>query len=123
MGLIKDAEQAMTVTGTSRYMAPEVFENRPYGSAADIYSLGVVLIEIWFGKLPSTLKASAEPLRDQLTVLKWSEDTVEDKHPGKLWTAVTMTCCDKEELNRPTAKGVLKQMKDWDNDVKFYTNV
>lgn len=32
-----------TKTGTYKYMAPEVYKNEPYGSAADIYSLGLVM--------------------------------------------------------------------------------
>ena len=32
-----------TKTGTYKYMAPEVYNNQPYGSAVDIYSLGLVL--------------------------------------------------------------------------------
>ena len=32
-----------TKAGTSKYMAPEVYNNQPYGTSADIYSLGLVL--------------------------------------------------------------------------------
>lgn len=32
-----------TVIGTPFYLAPEIWDNHPYGYAADIYSLGVVL--------------------------------------------------------------------------------
>lgn len=32
-----------TQTGTYSYMAPEVYHNKPYGSSADIYSLGLVM--------------------------------------------------------------------------------
>lgn len=32
-----------TVIGTFKYMAPEVYSNKPYGAGADIYSLGLVL--------------------------------------------------------------------------------
>ena len=32
-----------TKVGTYKYMAPEVYNNRPYGSGADLYSLGLVL--------------------------------------------------------------------------------
>ena len=32
-----------TKTGTYNFMAPEVYNNRPYGHSADIYSLGMVL--------------------------------------------------------------------------------
>ena len=44
-GIAKTVEKTMggTKIGTYRYMAPEVYNNKPYGSGADIYSLGLVL--------------------------------------------------------------------------------
>ena len=44
-GVAKAVERTSggTKTGTYKYMAPEVFNNRPYGSKADQYSLGLVL--------------------------------------------------------------------------------
>lgn len=44
-GIAKTVEKTMggTKAGTYNYMAPEVFWNKPYGVAADICSLGVVL--------------------------------------------------------------------------------
>ena len=44
-GIAKTSDRTTsgTVVGTFKYMAPEVFNNRPYGSSADIYSLGMVL--------------------------------------------------------------------------------
>lgn len=44
-GIAKTVERTMggTKIGTYKYMAPEVYHNKPYGSAADIYSLGLVL--------------------------------------------------------------------------------
>ena len=44
-GIAKTMERTMggTKIGTYKYMAPEVYNNKPYGSAADIYSLGLVL--------------------------------------------------------------------------------
>lgn len=44
-GIAKTVEQTMggTKIGTFKYMAPEVYHNQPYGAAADIYSLGLVL--------------------------------------------------------------------------------
>jgi len=44
-GIAKTAEHTTsgTKTGTYKYMAPEVYNNQPYGHAADIYSLGMVL--------------------------------------------------------------------------------
>ena len=44
-GIAKTVEKTTggTKIGTYKYMAPEVYHNKPYGSAADIYSLGLVL--------------------------------------------------------------------------------
>lgn len=47
-GIAKTAEKVTwgTQVGTHRYMAPEVFNNQPYGASADIYSLGLVLYSL-----------------------------------------------------------------------------
>ena len=44
-GVAKTVEKTMggTKVGTYKYMAPEVYNNQPYGTGADIYSLGMVL--------------------------------------------------------------------------------
>lgn len=44
-GIAKTVERTMggTKIGTYKYMAPEVYNNQPYGTGADIYSLGLVL--------------------------------------------------------------------------------
>ena len=44
-GIAKTAEKTTggTKIGTYKYMAPEVYNNQPYGLSADIYSLGIVL--------------------------------------------------------------------------------
>ena len=44
-GIAKSVDRTTsgTKTGTYKYMAPEVYNNQPYGSAADIYSLGLTM--------------------------------------------------------------------------------
>ena len=44
-GIAREMEHTTvgTMAGTYKYMAPEVYMNKPYGKTADIYSLGLVL--------------------------------------------------------------------------------
>ena len=39
-----------TFAGTPIYMAPEVFHSQKYGTEADIYSLGLIMWEMWYGQ-------------------------------------------------------------------------
>lgn len=41
-----------TVVGTIRYMSPERLRARPYGSASDVWSVGLVLLECEIGESP-----------------------------------------------------------------------
>ncbi len=67
-GIAKTVEKTSggTKIGTYEYMAPEVYHDRPYGSAADIYSLGMVLYWLLnerrtpFLQLPPTMPTSTE---------------------------------------------------------------
>lgn len=43
---------ASTLVGTPHYCAPEIFEGRPYGDKADIYSFGACVYEMMHGRPP-----------------------------------------------------------------------
>lgn len=47
-----DGYRATGVTGSRRYMAPEVVKSQPYGFSADVYSFGILLWEIMALKTP-----------------------------------------------------------------------
>ena len=51
MGLAKPMNQVQgTLCGTLLYMAPEVIQQLPYNLSADMYSVGIMLWEIWNAK-------------------------------------------------------------------------
>ena len=43
-----------TLAGTPVYIAPEIFRSEIYEFSADIYSLGIILWEMWYGQTPFT---------------------------------------------------------------------
>lgn len=56
------------MVGTIRYMSPERLAGKGYGVAADVWSLGVVLLEMAARKLPFETNVSQIDLHDRLEV-------------------------------------------------------
>ena len=49
MGVAKEVSYILgTLTGTLTTIAPEVYRGKLYGTEADIYSLGIIMWEIWY---------------------------------------------------------------------------
>ena len=49
---LESKDYTNTIIGTSNYMSPEVIMGKPYNFNADYWSLGIILYEIYYGKLP-----------------------------------------------------------------------
>ncbi|CAM9576736.1 unnamed protein product, partial [Ectocarpus fasciculatus] len=96
------------VYGTDEFMAPEIALGEDFGTAADIFSYGIVLAEMISGQEPSAtfLRRSARDLfaldEEELkaAVLPECPDSME---------ALTLMCCEKEGEFRITAAEVF----DW----------
>jgi serine/threonine-protein kinase ULK/ATG1 len=56
-------EMACTMLGSPIYMAPEVLKGETYNRKADIWSLGVVLFQMIFGKCPFESKSIAKLIK------------------------------------------------------------
>ena len=66
-------------SGTRPYMAPEIYRKERYGTAADIWSLGIVLYELLFGSVPWGKKVNT-------ATNKWI-DKFDDAGVSRLWRA------------------------------------
>ncbi|CAM9199233.1 unnamed protein product [Ascophyllum nodosum] len=61
-----ETDLAQTMVGTIRYMSPERLAGEGYGVAADVWSLGVVLLEMAARKVPFETNVSQIDLHDRL---------------------------------------------------------
>lgn len=105
-------ESRHTFTGTPCWMAPEVMENggEGYNSKADIWSLGITLLELAFGKAPYS---HFEPMKVLLYTLKNDPptcDTYNDRgHTfSKEFQSFISKCLRKDVDKRYTVKKLLK---------------
>ena len=42
----------MQFSGTPTYMAPELFEKRPYTESVDVFAIGTLIYELYSGEVP-----------------------------------------------------------------------
>ena len=95
-----------TIVGTAVYMAPEVFHSQEYDSKADIYSLGIIMWEMWHGQ-----QAFADdPVETQKELFSWVDvgnrpvDRKGCRKPYFLWEHLMAQCWKGEPEKRPTAE-------------------
>lgn len=93
-----------TMTGTPAYVAPEVAKSSFYDSKADMYSFGIIMWEMWYGK-----RALLDVGGDLITFLDKVVGGVRPSHvedrrmPPDAWQHLMQRCWDDEADNRPTA--------------------
>ena len=113
VGLAK-AETDITGTfkGTPVYMAPEVFHSQVYDSKADIYSLGLLMWEMWYGQ-----RAFADaPGTTPQDLFDWVDKGNRPVHkqgcktPPYFWEQLMKQCWDGNPNTRPTAKECHERM-------------
>ena len=109
-GLAKPVEVITeAVAGKYFYMAPEVFDSEKYDEKADIYSLGIVLWEMWYGQQayqwPGTVQEFFVWLKDGN---RPEHKNSSDKPP---WKNLMMQCWDGNPETRPTALACKDEIK------------
>jgi len=94
-----------TIMGTPEYMSPEQCTGRGVDHRADIYSLGVIIFQIFCGRLPFEGDSVAEIMSDHLTKTP--------PRPGELaavspaMESLLLSCLDKNPANRPSSAAEL----------------
>ena len=117
-GIAKTAERTTsgTKTGTYKYMAPEVYNNQPYGGKADIYSLGLVLYWLLnerrtpFLTLPPSTPTSTD--EDKARARRFSGEQIpEPVHGSKELKRIVLKACSYDAKDRyQSAEEMLKDL-------------
>lgn len=112
VGLAKQAADITgTLAGTPAYMAPEVVNSRVYDSKADIYSLGIILWEIWHGlRFPAPEGPPSKLFR--MVDSGYRPGDVEGcTPPPDCWKELMERCWQGNPEKRPTAESCKNEAK------------
>ncbi|KAL6850271.1 hypothetical protein ACP4OV_020898 [Aristida adscensionis] len=110
------------VAGTFGYLAPEYFDTGRATTKGDVYSYGVVLLELLTGKRPT----DESFLENGTRLVTWVKETMEEKREEhaidealscvpveevKLVFRVADKCLESDPCNRPTMAQVVKMLE------------
>ena len=117
-GIAKVAERTTSGTkiGTYKYMAPEVYHDAPYGAAADVYSLGMVLYWMMnerrapFMPLPPAIPTHEQ--EEQAKARRFAGEALpEPKHGSEALKALVLRCCAYDPADRPDIKALSDDLR------------
>jgi serine/threonine-protein kinase len=101
-----------TVEGTPAYMSPEQCRGEDLDQLSDVYSLGVVLWEMFAGKMPFTGSTVSAMIKHQLHTEAPPLRSVRPETPPDL-ERVIMSCLAKKRSQRPpSAAAVYQNLRD-----------
>ena len=112
----RERDVSGTFCGTLLYLAPEVLDGGFYDCKADMYSVGIILWEMWYAMTAFQVDLVS---RSQLQFLNDVRGGLRPSHirgtqqPWGMWKFVMDACWDKEPQHRPTAR------QSWDALDKF----
>jgi serine/threonine-protein kinase len=98
-GLVEHFQPGERQSGTPQYMAPEQFEGRGASIQSDIYSLGLVLYELFTGRQPFEATPRGEPSHGRSTLPARPSGVVRELDPRT--EHVILSCLAPDPRNRP----------------------
>ncbi|KAI8483945.1 hypothetical protein Bbelb_383350 [Branchiostoma belcheri] len=104
----REVDVTGTITGTATYAAPEVKERKVYDKSADIYSLGLIMWEMWYGRTVDdrSLRGLTEGDSGMIPPIPDSIRPIRD------WETLVRDCVNADASRRPTALECLRRIRD-----------
>lgn len=95
------------VVGSAAYLSPEQVSGAGPAPAADIYALGLLLIECLTGR-----RAFAQTGLNEALIVRLTQDPVIPTSVGNGWGALLTKMTDRDPAKRPTAREVVRAVAD-----------
>ena len=113
VGVSKDVKDiAGTLAGTPMYNAPEVLHSKLYDSKADIYSFGIMVWEMWYGR-QAFAEFKDRPICALFDIMDGGhrpKHVEGSKEPPTRWKELLNQCWDGNPEQRPSAKICFQEM-------------
>jgi serine/threonine protein kinase len=106
---------SLSVCGVLPYIAPEVLDKKPYTFASDVYSLGIIMVEMSTGKPPYGNVPHDEKLA--LAICNGLRPRVAKGTP-KCYIDLVNQCLDANPENRPSAETLYDVISNWQYQLK-----
>lgn len=94
-----------TLSGTLLYMPPELFRGELATTASDVYSLGVLLYELWVGRNPFAAETPLEVFEAIECRVLAAPSTLRSDIPSEI-DALILRMLDRDPALRPSAREV-----------------
>ncbi|PKC58761.1 kinase-like protein [Rhizophagus irregularis] len=109
-----NSPNSITVCGVLPYIAPEVLCGKHYTFASDIYSFGIIMVEVSTGKPPY----GNVPHDEKLVLAICSGGLRPNVGKGTPYCYIDLVnqCLDSNPDKRPTSKEILQKIRNW----RFY---
>lgn len=109
-----DVTTGATKAGTYKYMAPEIYNGKPYNASVDMYSLGIVLYQLLNDGRTPFLPPYPEPIRypapDTAIVLRMSGKPLDPpRNAGPALSAIVLRACAFEPAQRFASPAEMRQ--------------
>src|SRR6266498_4069224 len=112
---ISNSSSSTNACGVLPYMAPEILDKKPYTFASDIYSFGIIMVEVSTGKPPYGNVPHDEKLA--LAICNGLRPRVANGTP-KCYIDLVNQCLDANPYNRPSAREICIIINYWERQLR-----
>ncbi|KAF0387223.1 serine/threonine protein kinase [Gigaspora margarita] len=102
------------VYGILPYIAPEVLDGEQYTTASDIYSFGIIMWEILYGKSVSYNQEFGIQLQIKICRENLRPSIIEDT--PQCYINLMKKCWERDPIKRPSAQKIIEILTEWQND-------